>query len=225
MISGGEHYALEVKGDSMIEAGIFEGDTVIIRHGDTATPGEIVVALVDGEEANAEKTAPQGRFHRARSRPTRPTRPASSGPTGSRCRASWSASSAATDWRLGAQGKSALPPVSRLAALAPQACPGTIRISVPHGSGHLVLVCGVFRQHLHEGQPRPVGRARAGTTALPDIGADVVVIAAARQENRLRAVMDHRFQPEFVPPLLSATSTSPARRCTWPMTEPSGAPC
>ncbi|TGS91642.1 repressor LexA, partial [Mesorhizobium sp. M8A.F.Ca.ET.213.01.1.1] len=36
MISGGEHYALEVKGDSMIEAGIFDGDTVIIRNADTA---------------------------------------------------------------------------------------------------------------------------------------------------------------------------------------------
>jgi repressor LexA len=51
MIAGGEHYALEVKGDSMIEAGIFDGDTVIIRNANTASPGEIVVALVDDEEA------------------------------------------------------------------------------------------------------------------------------------------------------------------------------
>lgn len=60
MISGGEHYALEVKGDSMIEAGIFEGDTVIIRHASTATPGEIVVALVDGEEATLKRLRRKG---------------------------------------------------------------------------------------------------------------------------------------------------------------------
>ncbi|MGY6708084.1 MAG: transcriptional repressor LexA [Rhizobiaceae bacterium] len=60
MISGGEHYALEVKGDSMIEAGIFEGDTVIIRHAATATPGEIVVALVDGEEATLKRLRRKG---------------------------------------------------------------------------------------------------------------------------------------------------------------------
>src|SRR6185295_416814 len=49
MISGGEHYALEVKGDSMIDAGIFDGDTVIIRHASIANPGDIIVALVDDE--------------------------------------------------------------------------------------------------------------------------------------------------------------------------------
>lgn len=51
MIGSGEHFALTVEGDSMINAGIFDGDTVIIRQGSTATPGEIVVALVDDEEA------------------------------------------------------------------------------------------------------------------------------------------------------------------------------
>lgn len=51
MIGGGEHFALSVEGDSMIEAGIHDGDTVIIRQSNTATPGEIVVALVDDEEA------------------------------------------------------------------------------------------------------------------------------------------------------------------------------
>lgn len=51
MIGSGEHFALNVEGDSMIEAGIHDGDTVIIRQGQTATPGEIVVALVDDEEA------------------------------------------------------------------------------------------------------------------------------------------------------------------------------
>jgi repressor LexA len=43
MISGGEHFALEVKGDSMIEAGIQDGDIVVIRRSDTADNGDIVV--------------------------------------------------------------------------------------------------------------------------------------------------------------------------------------
>ena len=60
MISGGEHYALEVKGDSMIEAGIFDGDTVIIRNTSTASPGEIVVALVDDEEATLKRFRRKG---------------------------------------------------------------------------------------------------------------------------------------------------------------------
>lgn len=60
MISGGEHYALEVKGDSMIEAGIFDGDTVIIRNANTASPGEIVVALVDEEEATLKRFRRKG---------------------------------------------------------------------------------------------------------------------------------------------------------------------
>jgi repressor LexA len=60
MIGGGEHYALEVKGDSMIEAGIFDGDTVIIRNTNTATPGEIVVALVDEEEATLKRFRRKG---------------------------------------------------------------------------------------------------------------------------------------------------------------------
>lgn len=60
MISGGEHYALEVKGDSMIEAGILDGDTVIIRNASTASPGEIIVALVDGEEATLKRFRRKG---------------------------------------------------------------------------------------------------------------------------------------------------------------------
>lgn len=51
MLGKGEHYALEVAGDSMIEAGILDGDTVIIQRCDTADNGAIVVALVDGIEA------------------------------------------------------------------------------------------------------------------------------------------------------------------------------
>jgi repressor LexA len=60
MIGPGDHYALEVKGDSMIEAGIFDGDTVVIRRGDTANPGEIVVALVDDEEATLKRFRRKG---------------------------------------------------------------------------------------------------------------------------------------------------------------------
>lgn len=60
MLRGGEHYALEVKGDSMIDAGIFDGDTVIIRDGSTATPGDIVVALVDDEEATLKRFRRRG---------------------------------------------------------------------------------------------------------------------------------------------------------------------
>jgi repressor LexA len=60
MIAGGEHYALEVRGDSMIEAGIFDGDTVVIRHGQTANPGDIVVALVDDQEATLKRFRRKG---------------------------------------------------------------------------------------------------------------------------------------------------------------------
>ena len=51
LLGPGEHYALEVSGDSMIEAGILDGDYALIRRTDTARDGEIVVALVKGEEA------------------------------------------------------------------------------------------------------------------------------------------------------------------------------
>ena len=60
MLGGGEHFALEVKGDSMIDAGIFDGDTVIIRKGDTAHNGDIVVALVDDEEATLKRLRRKG---------------------------------------------------------------------------------------------------------------------------------------------------------------------
>lgn len=51
LLGTGEHYALEVSGDSMVEAGIFDGDYALIRKTDTARDGEIIVALVRGEEA------------------------------------------------------------------------------------------------------------------------------------------------------------------------------
>ena len=60
MLGAGEHYALEVRGDSMIDAGIFDGDTVLIRKQDSASTGEIVVALVDDEEATLKRLRRKG---------------------------------------------------------------------------------------------------------------------------------------------------------------------
>lgn len=60
MLGTGEHYALEVKGDSMIEAGILEGDTVLIKKVPSADNGDIVVALVDGEEATLKRIRRKG---------------------------------------------------------------------------------------------------------------------------------------------------------------------
>lgn len=51
LLGPGEHYALEVSGDSIVEAGILDGDYALIRRCDTARDGEIVVALVDGQDA------------------------------------------------------------------------------------------------------------------------------------------------------------------------------
>lgn len=51
LLGPGEHYALEVSGDSMVEAGIFDGDFALVKRTDTARDGEIVVALVNNEEA------------------------------------------------------------------------------------------------------------------------------------------------------------------------------
>jgi repressor LexA len=60
LVSGGEHFALEVRGDSMIGAGILDGDTVVIRKSDTADTGDIVVALVDDEEATLKRLRRKG---------------------------------------------------------------------------------------------------------------------------------------------------------------------
>ncbi|MHB8284680.1 MAG: transcriptional repressor LexA [Caulobacteraceae bacterium] len=60
MLGHGEHFVLEVQGDSMIEAGILDGDYVVIRKGDVAQTGEIVVALVMGEEATLKRFRKKG---------------------------------------------------------------------------------------------------------------------------------------------------------------------
>jgi len=57
---GSEHYALEVAGDSMVEAGILDGDTVIIQRCDTAENGSIIVALVDNEEVTLKRLRRRG---------------------------------------------------------------------------------------------------------------------------------------------------------------------
>lgn len=60
LLATGEHFALEVRGDSMIEAGIFDQDMVIIRKQDTAETGDIVVALIDEEEATLKRLRKRG---------------------------------------------------------------------------------------------------------------------------------------------------------------------
>jgi repressor LexA len=60
MIGSGEYFALEVEGESMIEAGIHDGDTVIIHKTSSATAGDIVVAFIDDEEATLKRFKRQG---------------------------------------------------------------------------------------------------------------------------------------------------------------------
>jgi repressor LexA len=60
MLSSGEHFALEVRGDSMIEAGILDGDIAMLRRMDTADTGDIVVALIDEEEATLKRFRRRG---------------------------------------------------------------------------------------------------------------------------------------------------------------------
>lgn len=60
MLGAGEHYALEVRGDSMVEAGILDGDMALIQRNDTANTGDIVVALIDEEEATLKRFRRRG---------------------------------------------------------------------------------------------------------------------------------------------------------------------
>jgi len=60
LLGRGEHYALTVEGDSMLEAGIHDGDTVIIERGDAADNGAIVVALIDEQEATLKRLRRKG---------------------------------------------------------------------------------------------------------------------------------------------------------------------
>ena len=60
MLGAGDHFALEVAGDSMIDAGILDGDTVIIRKGETAETGQIIVALIDENEVTLKRIRKRG---------------------------------------------------------------------------------------------------------------------------------------------------------------------
>ena len=60
LLGPGDHYALEVSGDSMVEAGILDGDYALIQRADTARKGDIVVALVDGQDATLKYYHPDG---------------------------------------------------------------------------------------------------------------------------------------------------------------------
>lgn len=60
LLGSGDHFALEVKGDSMIQAGILDGDVVIIKRTETADSGDIVVALIDNEEATLKRLRKRG---------------------------------------------------------------------------------------------------------------------------------------------------------------------
>ncbi|MBI3709986.1 MAG: transcriptional repressor LexA [Proteobacteria bacterium] len=60
LLGRGEHFALEVAGDSMLEAGIFDGDTVVVQRGDTADNGAIVVALIDDGEVTLKRLRRRG---------------------------------------------------------------------------------------------------------------------------------------------------------------------
>lgn len=71
LLGSGEHYALEVSGDSMIEAGIHDGDTAIIRRAENAETGDIVVALVEDEEVTLKRLRKKG--HSIALEPANPT--------------------------------------------------------------------------------------------------------------------------------------------------------
>ena len=64
LLGPGEHYALEVSGDSMVEEGILDGDYALIRKADTARDGEIVVALIDEQEATLKTFRREGQMIR-----------------------------------------------------------------------------------------------------------------------------------------------------------------
>ena len=64
LLGPGEHYALEVSGDSMVEEGILDGDFALIRKADSARDGEIVVALIDKEEATLKTYRREGQMIR-----------------------------------------------------------------------------------------------------------------------------------------------------------------
>ena len=97
LLGPGEHYALEVSGDSMVEEGILDGDYALIRRTDTARDGEIVVALIDNEEATLKTFRREGSMIRLDPANRHTTRSATA-PSRSRCRASWRGCCGAIDF-------------------------------------------------------------------------------------------------------------------------------
>ena len=89
LLGNGQYYALQVEGDSMIEAGIHDGDYVIIERGDTAHNGDIVVALVDNYEVTLKRLKALGHGLRCRQHPLRNPyfRPRPGQSAGTACRA------------------------------------------------------------------------------------------------------------------------------------------
>ena len=67
----GDHFVLQVVGDSMIDEGIHDGDLVVVQRGEQADKGEMVVALIDGEEATLKRFFPEGK--KVRLQPSHPT--------------------------------------------------------------------------------------------------------------------------------------------------------
>jgi repressor LexA len=60
MLGNHEHYALKIRGDSMIDSGIFDGDTIVVKRCETANNGDIIVALIDNEEATLKRFRKKG---------------------------------------------------------------------------------------------------------------------------------------------------------------------
>ena len=89
LLGQGEHYVLQVVGDSMVDAGINDGDYAVIQRCEDAENGAIVVALVEDREVTLKRCAAAAPRSRS-SPPTAPTRSASSARTRSRSRAGWS---------------------------------------------------------------------------------------------------------------------------------------
>ena len=89
LLGRGDHYALEVVGDSMCEAGIQDGDLVVIERADGADNGDIVVALIDDSEVTLKRMRCKGQTV-ALEAANPNTRRGSSARTGSRCRVVWS---------------------------------------------------------------------------------------------------------------------------------------
>ena len=67
MVGSGEHFALEIVGDSMVGVGILDGDTVVIQRAETARHGEIVVALIDQTRSRFKNSIERARTHWIRS--------------------------------------------------------------------------------------------------------------------------------------------------------------